>query len=124
MSTLDDLLPHLEMAVPCYMAELVAAPPAEREARARGWQADAARSISHLGDLLQFRAGTEWEPRRAAAYEHLARGLAALAVLGLPAPPIAGRTWTPPPRSCWATEPTPAPRRPTITTLHIPGTAL
>lgn len=92
----------LAFAVPLYMAELVALPPSERGPRARGWASQGARVLGSAGDVLQFGGG---RPGRAGlAFEALARGLAAGAVLTGEAR-CAGLVWTPPPRSCWAAEP-------------------
>lgn len=108
------LVETLRLAVPILMAELVALPPSEREPRARGWQADGARMIGERGDILQFRRDDRPDPRRAAAFEHLARGLAACAVLYGQSPPVAGLTFTPPPVECWAPEPDRPPRPPAL----------
>ncbi|HEU4422109.1 MAG TPA: hypothetical protein VFR67_06160 [Pilimelia sp.] len=107
------LVETLRFSVPIYMAELVALPPSEREPRARGWQSDGARAVGGRGDILQvYRPGAG--TRRAAAFEHLAKGLAACAVLYGQSPPVGGLTFTPPPVECWATEPDRPPRPPAL----------
>jgi len=77
------LVESLRFAVPLYMLELVNKPPASREATARGWIADAVPVIGSRGDSLLFRdrSETKRDLKRANAFEHLAKAVAAGAVL-------------------------------------------
>ncbi|MFI6228586.1 hypothetical protein ACIBCR_14895 [Micromonospora echinospora] len=71
----------LRLAVPELVNELLAVPQAERERQALRWSTDGGAAVGGFGDLLIFRTGTAWNPRRALAFNRLARGLAAAVVL-------------------------------------------
>ncbi|WP_194821283.1 hypothetical protein [Micromonospora sp. S-DT3-3-22] len=75
----DGLIIALQAAVPLWILELAALPPAHRDDRIRRWAADSADTVAHKGDILQFRGGKRGET--AAVFNALARGIAAAAHL-------------------------------------------
>ncbi|WP_329013149.1 hypothetical protein OG271_03880 [Micromonospora rifamycinica] len=75
----DGLVIALQAAVPLWILDLAALPPALRDDRIRRWAADSADTVAHKGDILQFRGGKRGET--AAVFNALARGIAAAAYL-------------------------------------------
>ena len=70
----------LQVAIPLRMAELHAMSPTERRRIIRMWAADAADVVAVRGDQLMYRTKpTKGEGGTADTFNHLARGLAALA---------------------------------------------
>ena len=92
---MDTLTTTLQLAVPLWMGELAAMTEAQRDRTITVWAADAAEVIASNGDTLMFRskptkltaaqlgANSRRKPgdevSTAATFNHLARGLAALA---------------------------------------------
>lgn len=79
MATLDDnpaLVIGLQAAVQLNMLELSRLDPANRDATRTGWAADAIDPVASRGDALQY-GGKRGEAAK--VFNHLARGLAALA---------------------------------------------
>jgi hypothetical protein len=80
-TTVDYVLAEtLAVAVPLRMAELAVMEPDVRARTVRGWAARAADVVSSRGDQLMFRVKpTKGEGGTADTFNHLAKGLAALA---------------------------------------------
>ena len=75
----DVLMVALSVAVPLRIAELVALRPAEREARIGWWAREAADALAYGGDILMY--GSKRSGAAARVFDHLARGLAAGALI-------------------------------------------
>lgn len=77
------LIESLRFAIPLLTLELLRKPKGSREATARGWISDAVPVIGGRADGLMFRRRSETarDPKRANTFDHLARALAAAAVL-------------------------------------------
>lgn len=88
LSLADDvpLVESLRFAVPLYMQQLLDMPRPRQETAGRRWMKDAASRVGEAGDLLMFRYTKRFmergqDLRVANVFEHLAKGLAAGAVL-------------------------------------------
>lgn len=73
----DTLLAGLEVAVPLRIQELRLMTPYERHTTLQAWRSDACDAVAYRGDILQF--GSKRRGEAASVFNHLARGLAALA---------------------------------------------
>jgi hypothetical protein len=75
------MLMSLQLAVPLWIAELLALDDEDREFKVEAWRRAALMPIAERGDLLMFGAGQSRSERgqTGQTFNHLARGLAALA---------------------------------------------
>jgi hypothetical protein len=75
------MLMSLQLAIPLWIAELLALDDEDREFKVEAWRRAALMPIAERGDLLMFGAGQSRSERGQAGqtFNHLARGLAALA---------------------------------------------
>lgn len=78
MSVREEVLRScLEVAVPMRLLELAAMPPVVRAATIEEWRRTAVEPIASRGDILQY--GSRKRGEAGEVFNHLARGLAALA---------------------------------------------
>jgi hypothetical protein len=95
-STLADdtsLTESLRAAVPLALLWLHRQPASDRQHTAHIWAIDAAQRVGEAGDLLQFTNGRGRSGRVANVFNHLAKGLAAAAVLNPTGVDFAGLHW-------------------------------